>query len=33
MLFIEDGVAVIVLANQDMPAAEHVASRLLQALR
>jgi len=33
ILLLEDGVAVIVLANQDEPGAENIASRLLEALR
>jgi len=33
ILLVEDGVAVIVLANQDEPGAEKIASRLLDALR
>ena len=33
ILLVENGVAVIVLANQDEPGAENVASRLLEALR
>ncbi len=33
ILLIEDGIAVIVLANHDEPGAEDVASRLFQALR
>jgi len=33
ILLVEDGVAVIVLANQDEPGAENIASRLLEAVR
>jgi len=33
ILLVEDGVAVIVLANQDEPGAEQIASRLLDAMR
>lgn len=33
MLFVDSGSAVIVLSNQDMPAAEHMAERLAAALR
>ncbi len=33
VLLVNDGVAVIVLANQDAPGAENVANRLMEALR
>ena len=33
ILLVDDGVAVIVLANQDEPGAESIAGRLLDALR